>query len=237
MSRPIAPSLEEAGLRLQGALELDQLEPDVVAALIAGGHDLTRYSSLLFFGQGGPRLYERHVRAVRHRPDPFDATSVRLVTEWHRTTHPDAAFEIVVPGDAVLPLGRLAETLGWGRPSPIGLTINPTFGLWLAHRVVALSALTSPPPPEADHHPCDSCSDTPCVRACPVDAVSVTSGLDLDVCSRHRVSAGSPCALQCLARNACPVGAEHRYGPDQMRHHYGAGLTSIRRWLDPEPGS
>lgn len=237
MSVSIAASLAESGLPLQGSLELDALDAGVHTALTDGGHDLARFASLLFFGQGGPTLYERHVNMVRHRPDPFDETSARLVTEWHRTTHPDAAFEIVVPGEAILPLGRLAETLGWGKASPLGLTINPTFGLWIAHRVVALSELVFPPPPGTSHHPCESCADTPCVNACPVGAVSLTSGFDIEVCSRHRVTSESPCALQCLARNACPVGAEHRYGPEQMRHHYSAGLASIRRWLDGPRGA
>ncbi len=228
----ISTALHDQGFGLQAALSVSDLESDVRTALESAGHDVFGFRSLLLFGQGGSTLFEKHVRANLHRADPFDETSLELVTNWHRRTHPRARFEVVGPGEAILPLGRLAEAVGWGRPSPVGLTINPTFGLWLAHRVVLLSELEPHGPTEIPEHPCDSCADTPCVAACPVDAVSVTGGLDIEACSRHRISSGSECELQCLARNACPVGAEHRYGPDQMRHHYGAGLDSIRRWLE-----
>ena len=35
---------------------------------------------------------------------------------------------------------------------------------------------------------------------------------------------------RCVAREACPMGVEHRYDAEQMAHHYGASLATIRRY-------
>ncbi len=56
----------------------------------------------------------------------------------------------------------------------------------------------------------------PCLNACPVGAFSV-SGYDVAACASHlETDAGADCMdLGCRARRACPVGAEHAYGPEQ----------------------
>lgn len=234
MSPVISPALADAGLVLQAALPVDRLDVDVCDSLTAVDVNVDDFESLLLFGQAGRRLFEEHVADELDRPDPFDTTSVELVTAWLRESHPDARFAVVYPGPCPLPLGHLAEQVGWGRASPLGLTIHADYGLWVAHRVAVLVDVAIITTAETRPHPCDSCPDTPCVPACPVGAVSVTRAFDLDACAHHRIAEDSPCAYECLARNACPVGAEHRYGPVQMRHHYGAGLRTIHRWLAPD---
>jgi hypothetical protein len=37
----------------------------------------------------------------------------------------------------------------------------------------------------------------------------------------------APCRETCLAREACPAGAEFRYGRDQLAYHYTASLRMI----------
>ena len=81
-------------------------------------------------------------------------------------------------------------------------------------------------------HPCTTCADTPCVTACPVGAIDVANGFDVDSCSMFRLQPASPCADRCLARLACPIGTEYVYPQDQMRHHYAAGLVSIREFYE-----
>ncbi len=137
---------------------------------------------------------------------------------------------MVYPAPVKLPLGRMAEHVGWGRPSPLGLTINDRYGLWLAHRVVFLVNAPLGLVTTTTTHPCSTCADTPCVSACPVGAVSVDHGFDVHACSRFRLTRDSPCANRCLARLACPVGAEYRYPENQMRHHYRTGLLSIQQF-------
>jgi hypothetical protein len=67
---------------------------------------------------------------------------------------------------------------------------------------------------------CATCSGQPCLSACPVGAYS-TAGFDLASCATHlHTEAGQPCMQAgCLARRACPVGAEHRYRPDHAAFH------------------
>ena len=124
----------------------------------------------------------------------------------------------------------MAAHAGWGASSPLGLTINDRYGLWLAHRIVFLIDAPLTPTVVATAHPCTTCADTPCVTACPVNAVSVETGFDVDACSQFRIADESPCGDRCLARLACPIGTEFTYGPEQMAHHYASGLASIRRW-------
>lgn len=233
----IIPELAESGLLLQAAMPLDELDDTTRRALADADVDLTGFRSLVLLAQAGRRFWDREVANRTELADPFDERARTIVSDWFASTHPKARWLAVYPGDAHLPLGQLAARVGWGRSSPLGLTVNPTYGLWLAHRIAFVTDLTFDQPttsPSVVAHVCDSCATTPCVPACPVGAVSLTSTYDVEVCARHRVDEGTNCALQCLARNACPAGAEHRYGDEQMAHHYGAGLGSIVAWLKPD---
>lgn len=226
--------MRAAGLQLQAAFPVAELPAAVIEPLDAAGHRPAQYHSLVIFAHGGTRLWE-YLRSKKDElADPFDDTSRRLGRQFVSEYVDSADYDIVYPGPALLPLGRLAELAGWGRPSPLGLTINPDFGLWMAHRVALLvdapiEIATHPAP-----HPCDDCVDKPCVAACPVGAVDPVTGFEVASCIEHRTGLDSSCAHQCLARNACPVGAEHRYGPHQMTHHYGASLKTIRNYLESE---
>ncbi len=202
------------------------------------GINAADYESFVMLGQGGSRLWDYIVAEDRYGRDPFDQASERLAGEFVTGYLDGAAWEMVYPGAALLPLSRLAEHVGWGRTSPLGLTINNEFGLWLAHRVVFLVDADIPiAPPDAFAHPCDSCVDKPCISSCPVGAVDALTGFDIGSCASHRIEPASGCAYQCLARNACPVATEHRYGPAQMAHHYASGLESIRAYYESEASS
>ncbi len=231
---PISPELADAGLSLQAAIALDDLDPTSRDALRDAGIDRRQWATLVLFAQAGSRLWDRHVVAATDLDNPFDETAEQLVADWMAREHPTHRWHTVYPGEALLPLGQLARRVGWGSTSPLGLTMHPVHGPWIAHRIAIVTSLplqtnaTEPP-----DHACDTCAGTPCVSACPVGAVRLDAMLDLEACGRHRLAPASACAHQCLARNACPTGAEDRYGPEQMQHHYGAGLESIRRWLEP----
>jgi hypothetical protein len=53
-------------------------------------------------------------------------------------------------------------------------------------------------------------------------------GFDWRACAAYR-KAHPTCRETCPARMACPVGASHRYGTEQMRHHYTASLREIEK--------
>jgi len=69
-------------------------------------------------------------------------------------------------------------------------------------------------------HPCDRCSDKPCLAACPAGAVT-RDRFDVPACRTFLGSEGEGTCMDggCLARNACPVGVDYRYAPEQLRFH------------------
>ena len=224
--------LAAKGLVLQAVLDVEGLAEWVADPIRAAGIDLGSYRRLVMLGQAGPALWESIRADGFDSTELFDDYSIGLVADLAEAMG-GPAIEILHPAGVMLPLGRMAEHVGWGSPSPLGLTIHHRYGPWLAHRIVFVVDADLPvtdrtPGP----HPCATCEDTPCVRACPVDAVSVETGFDVVRCSGYRVQDDSPCAERCLARLACPVGTEFIYGDAQMAHHYRAGLVSIRRYLD-----
>jgi hypothetical protein len=129
-----------------------------------------------------------------------------------------------------LPFQRLARRCEPVHPSPIGLLIHETYGLWHAYRGgLSLRERLSLPSSPPRSSPCDLCADQPCLSACPVQAFRDGS-FELDACVRHvRSSAGTECRESgCLARRTCPVGPQFRYTPPQARFHMSALLRSVR---------
>lgn len=112
------------------------------------------------------------------------------------------------------------------RASPLGILIHPDYGLWhgyrgaLAFRAVPDDFVPSKP---VGAHPCDACADRPCMAACPVAAIG-EEGFRYQACRGHLARPeGHGCLTQgCLSRNACPVGAEHRYCNGQLQFHMAA---------------
>ena len=223
--------LAAAGLSMQASLRVVTLPDWAKGPMKAAGICPERYQSLILLGQGGSRLWEFIEATASSSDTRFDDVSGALAEQFVTDHLGGADWEVVYPGRAVLPLGRLAELAGWGRPAPLGLTINAEFGLWTAHRIAFLVDAHVPQlAANPTDHPCDTCVDKPCVTACPVGAVDATTGFDIDTCAAFRIEEDSVCAHQCLARLACPVGIEHQYGAEQMAYHYESGLASIRRY-------
>jgi hypothetical protein len=121
-------------------------------------------------------------------------------------------------GPPYLPFQRWAMRAEDVRPSPLGLLIHPTWGLWHSYRgALALAepcTLAAPERPERG--PCDTCADRPCLSACPVGAHSV-AGFDDAACFAHLAGPSSASCHEtgCLSRRACPVGREHAHAPEQ----------------------
>ena len=111
------------------------------------------------------------------------------------------------------------------------LRIHPAHGLWHAYRFAlalpgsAANATTcSTAPAHAAVLPatnlCASCSGQPCLQACPVQAYTGEVFV-LQACADHLHSGQGEACMQggCLARRACPVGAELRYAPEHAAFH------------------
>ncbi len=137
---------------------------------------------------------------------------------------------------------QLAEMAGFGTVSPvIGLLLHPDYGPWVSLRAALLlrgepfGPLVEHHPPTSSFAPCNDCA-RPCVQACPAGVHDGMGGTDLKACATHRHRAN--CLSGCDVRRACPVGAQHRYGPDEesfrhayslfaMRKHFGLGLWKL----------
>ncbi|WP_232823032.1 ferredoxin [Oceanibium sediminis] len=136
-------------------------------------------------------------------PDPLDRWSSRVL----------GGIADRLGGVALLPFGGppwhpfIAWALATGRcfPSPVGLLVHDRFGLMVSFR--GAIALPGPPPPQPDGaSPCESCTDKPCLVACPPRAMT---GAGYDVAACHDfidTTAGADCLSGCLVRRACPVG-------------------------------
>lgn len=226
-------SLAERGFVFQAVVDIDDLPDWVTTPIVSADVDLRHFQRLIMLGQGGPRLWDSMEAEGFQSENRFDDYARAAVAELSEALG-DPACEVIYPADVLLPLGKMAQRAGWGASSPLGLTINDTYGLWLAHRIVFLIDADLPTTSHSTTHACDTCATVDCVSACPAGAVSIETGFDVDACSRFRISENSPCVDRCLARMACPIGTEHRYGEAQMAHHYASGLASIRRWYLPE---
>ncbi len=221
-----ADFLNAAGLNRQFVFDLADLPGDIIAQLAPQAGE----RQLILFGHAGRQLWECVQTAGIGGDDPIDDYSVHTVERWFAEQVPGHRCRIIFPGEQAIGLQALGELAGWHQPSPIMVGVDKDWGSWYAYRAVALAdthfVASSP---LANRSPCPTCSARPCVKACPAGALA-DGRFDLEACSRYRLQAGSPCALGCLARQACPAGAEHRYRPEQIAHSYSRSLAVIRRY-------
>jgi len=228
---PMAHVLNHAGLNRQHVFDLASLPADLVAPLAPAPHE----RQLILFGHAGRRLWEclqAQEPSTGHRSEhPIDEHSVRTVQTWLAQALPQAKARWVYPGDLPIGLQRLGTLAGWHHPTPFMVGIDPVWGSWFAYRAAVLTDTHLPPtPPTRTNHPCDTCTDKPCITACAAGALA-GGQLSLPACQAGRLADHSPCALGCTARNACPVGAEHRYEDSQIRHCSAVSLAFLRQYV------
>jgi hypothetical protein len=218
----------EAALRTRGLEPRGAFHPDAADTVppLASGR---RAGTLVLAGSVGASASALFARERRDEPEPLDRWSARvLATVAERF---DAIVLLPNDGPPYPPFQRWAARAGPVHRSPLGLLIHPDFGLWHAYRgALVFAQCFALPPRDARPSPCDSCSDRPCLAACPVCAFS-TAGYDDAACAAHLESGtGDACfASACLARAACPVGREHRYPSEQARFHMSAFLRGRTR--------
>jgi hypothetical protein len=222
----IAAALAGDGLILRGGIDF---APGEAAPPGPSGEPAR---AVLLVGHAGPSIW-RHFTAWRAAQPPG---LVDPLDTWSRQVIGAVAARFgaraVSPSDRPwLPFQAWAMRAEGLRPSPLGILMHPVFGTWHAYRGALLFDAPLAPgsaEPHAMLHPCDACSGKPCLKACPVGAHG-EGGFAYEACLGHvRSDAGTVCAAGgCLDRNACPVGAEHRYGADQQAFHMAAfaGLT------------
>jgi epoxyqueuosine reductase QueG len=183
---------------------------------------------VILIGNAGPDMFRRFARERNPLVDSMD--------DWTRATVDPLAKQL--DAQAVYPFDKPAQPFltwarkgGAGHTSPLGLNIHPQYGLWHAYRAALLFPVVFDIPRlKQGTHPCDSCSDKPCLAACPVSAFDGQS-YAYKTCGKHILSTtGEDCMTQgCKARNACPVGTHFRYHPLQIQFHMRAFQTARAR--------
>ena len=187
--------------------------------------------ALLVIGNGGRAFWDRfRAHAALDGPDPLDRYTRAVVVE---ATQPIAAGSYHYPGDEgdALDFQALAHAAGIATPSLLGLLVHPVYGPWMALRAaITLPEMVDLPRPADGFDPCPTCSERPCMAACPVGAVD-RDGWSAARCVAHRVAAADHCASGCGARIACVLGPEHRYPDDALAYHQAAAGVLMRRYV------
>jgi hypothetical protein len=216
-----------AGLNRQHVFDLAALP----GAMRADLSPLPDERSLILLGHAGRRLWDCVQAAGSGGADPIDDYCRQTVARVLAERLPGQRYRLLYPGLIKVGLQALGKLAGWHHVSPFMVGVDETWGSWFAYRAVIVCSADLPPTPVIERpSPCADCLGQPCIAACPAGAAG--DPFLLERCIDQRLRPASPCADACPARNACPVGAEHRYGDDQMRHSYGLSLAALRRWRE-----
>lgn len=200
-----------AGLAPRGALHL--ADEDRTG-------DLAGQRSLVLIGlagQHGWHAFAASPEAQDGAPDPLDRFSRRVIDDLAQACGGRALYPF--GGPPHWPFQRWAQRAEPLYPSPLGLLIHPRYGLWHSYRgAIALARELALPEPERTQSPCDACPARPCLKACPVGAFGA-AGYAVESCADWLRGAGAKTCMQhgCLARRACPVGADFAHVPEQVR--------------------
>ncbi|NRP19378.1 hypothetical protein LPJGGPFB_02633 [Ensifer adhaerens] len=217
----VRAALRPHGLFLRGTLNF---VPGDAAPLLADGRPA---ASVALIGNIGGSLWQPFVRWREEAPDrggtdPLDTWSKTVIGEIAGVYGATAYFPSDPPWQPFQQWAMRAEGL---KASPSGILIHPRYGLWHGYRGALAFDRSLPAGGDwSAGHPCDSCVEKPCVPACPAGALE---GLQFDVgrCRSYlRTEAGREGCLVhgCLSRDACPVGRDYRYPPDQLHFHMAA---------------
>ncbi len=167
-------------------------------------------------------LWPAFVAARRDEPHPLDRHVERALAAAVAAAGVATAIVLAheVGEHGFVPMQRLAAAAGLGRLAPSHLLVHHALGPWLALRAVLVFDVEAtvrdvvPAPPSCD-----------CARGCQVALV-------------HAQQARGDDAWRAwlAVRDACSVGADARYGDDQIAFHYAGVDTLLRRTTVRERG-
>ena len=199
--------------------------------------DLSPYPTTVLTAHAGFKFWQSMKLVGIQGDDPVDRYSVLLAQEYAERFL-NCQAEILYPSDYPISLVSIAEKAGWNYVTPMGISIHPHYGTWFAYRTLFLiKTQLAPTPRLIAEHPCESCMDKPCQTVCPSGAVTEIGSFNLEACARYRIQDDSPCSYQCQSRNVCPVGAQYKYVPEQMKYHYRRSRNTMKRYFGSEAGN
>ncbi|MBT4522157.1 MAG: hypothetical protein HOC23_19330 [Halieaceae bacterium] len=225
--------LDKQGFNLQAVFDVADLPEAIRSNLQSVAPGALDFRQLILLGNGGSRFWQALQDSPQAGSDPVDQYSVDAVKAFFQETHPHTGYQILYPidgsidqwqGRGFIGIQQIGDYAGWQHSSPLKIGINDTWGLWFAYRAVVVADTHLPPDSiERSLSPCAVCAPKTCIAACPVAAFT-EHDYSIETCYAHRMSADSPCAYKCLARNSCPVQAGKRYTDEQIAYHYGRSL-------------
>ncbi|PKO33825.1 MAG: hypothetical protein CVU34_10660 [Betaproteobacteria bacterium HGW-Betaproteobacteria-7] len=220
-----------AGLNRQHVFNVGELPADILAGL----NPLPEERQLILLGHAGRQLWDCVQAAGLAGEHPIDDYCRQTVARFFAGHLPGQTYRLPYPGDAPVGLQALGRLAGWHHASPMMIGVDRHWGSWFAYRAVILCATDFAPTAVIDHgSPCIDCREQPCIAACTAGAAGDT--FNLQRCADERLRPASACAYACLARNACPVGAEHRYDEAQIHHSFALSLQMLRQWRQASTG-
>lgn len=210
MTAPALPQIAEAaqaaGLDIFGGVSnADSLPPGIATLILLGPLEpgfWPRFTATPEYGDG--------------QPDPLDRWSSRVIGTLAAQLGAQAFFPF--GGPPWQPFTGWARDSGRAHISPVGLLVHDTAGLMISYRGALGFAHAIDLPPPAPN-PCTTCSDRPCLTACPVDAFS-PQGYDVAACKADLGRTGNDCLTRgCAVRRACPVSRTHGRVESQSAFH------------------
>jgi hypothetical protein len=149
-------------------------------------------------------VFENSIEATDNTADPIDRWSTRVITNLGLELNARALFPFGGPPYA--PFLDWAKQSSRAFASPLGMLVHDTYGMMISYRGALAFDQKIPLPPHAPKHPCETCTDKPCLTACPVNAITDT-GYDVASCHQYLdTPAGETCMTQaCQVRTSCPV--------------------------------
>jgi ferredoxin len=217
----IRAALAPHGLFLRGAVNFG--DGEATPALTDG----RPAASVVLVSNIGSSIWPAFSRWREEQPDrggsdPLDTWSKTVIRPVATSAGVTTWFPSDPPWQPFQQWAMRAEGL---KASPLGILIHPVYGLWHGYRGALGFAepIEDVPAPRAPH-PCEHCLDKPCLTTCPAGAVR-PDAFDVVACRSHLRSAEGQrgCMVSgCLARAACPVGADYRYEDAQLRFHMAA---------------
>ena len=216
----INQEIRRVGLVPRGALRLDEAERRGATAAFA---------TIVLIGMAGREGWRAFADAPERRdsaPHPLDRWSRRLISGLACACGGQALYPF--DGPPYLPFQQWALRADPVHISPLGMLVHREYGLWHSYRgALAFQEEFRIPQIVAEESPCEACVSRPCLSVCPVNAFS-SLGYDAPRCAAHLKSDdGADCVTSgCLARRACPVGADLRQDDDQATFHMRAFIAA-----------
>lgn len=230
-------------LPAEGVADATRVVDTLEAALVPAGLDLIRPLALGWYNDAVPpafrlpdlgragalavvigntrALWDPFVKALRAQParltsrDPLDEWVMERVSAAVASTGvvAELRFSQELPPRRVA-MQTLAEVAGLAWRSPAQLCVHPRFGPWIGLRAAVVFDVEGP-----------AGDPVPAPRACGACAEACS------VATERALSSTSPGGWRpwLAARDACPLGREHRYVEEQVLYHYAKDRAALAR--------